>query len=215
MHTILRSLASTLTALMAVAMMTGVAAAQEPRIVTEGFSRPTSLFDAPIVSGAYAAPTLKFTRMHDAPSLLVGARGGWILNHRLVLGAAVYGGAMTDTEGVVGNVDDVAVDYFGLILELSLFPEQAVHTSLDVLFGIGDLQQTAARRAEDGTVYHAPDDTFLVTEIGFNVVVNLARHVHVAVGPSYRFASGVNMAGMSDLDLGGVALTTSLQFGVF
>ena len=44
-----------------------------------------------IASGGFGAPVVKFTEITGDPAVLVGGRGGWIVNHTFVLGAGGYG----------------------------------------------------------------------------------------------------------------------------
>src|ERR1035437_9140223 len=44
-----------------------------------------------ITTGGYGAPVIKFTSINSQFGVLVGARGGWILDHSITLGVGGYG----------------------------------------------------------------------------------------------------------------------------
>lgn len=47
-------------------------------------------------SGGFGGPATAFTTIHGDFAILVGGRGGWIVNHSFVLGGAGYGLATPD-----------------------------------------------------------------------------------------------------------------------
>ncbi len=51
----------------------------------------TLLGTGSIENGGYGAVVTKFTSVNGHFGLLIGGRGGWIINHSFALGAAVYG----------------------------------------------------------------------------------------------------------------------------
>ena len=53
-------------------------------------------------NGGWGAPTAHYTRILDHDALLVGARGGWLIDHRVTIGFAGH--------GLVTNVPNKAYD---------------------------------------------------------------------------------------------------------
>jgi hypothetical protein len=56
-----------------------------------------TLFKGDIQTGGFGGPVIKLTRINDQGALMVGGRGGWIINHCLALGGGGY--------GIVNDVD--------------------------------------------------------------------------------------------------------------
>jgi hypothetical protein len=62
-----------------------------PMVSVEDDEHPQTLVGGRVTQGAFGGPSATFTRLRGEDALLVGARGGWLINHRLVLGGAGYG----------------------------------------------------------------------------------------------------------------------------
>jgi hypothetical protein len=55
------------------------------------FAGDETLFSGNVEHGGFGGPVVKFTQIKDEFGVLVGGRGGWIINHSFVLGAGGYG----------------------------------------------------------------------------------------------------------------------------
>jgi hypothetical protein len=44
-----------------------------------------------ISNGGFGGPVIKYTQIKNEPAILVGGRGGWIINHTFVIGGGGYG----------------------------------------------------------------------------------------------------------------------------
>lgn len=56
-----------------------------------------TLIKSDVEHSGFGGPVVKATRIHDQGALMVGGRGGWIINHTLAIGGGGY--------GVVNDVD--------------------------------------------------------------------------------------------------------------
>ena len=54
--------------------------------------------------GGWGAPTTHYTRVMDKDALLVGLRGGWLINHRVTIGLAGQGLVTPIATGIAGLV---------------------------------------------------------------------------------------------------------------
>ena len=54
-------------------------------------AQEVTLFSGPIESDGYGGPLFKIGQINGETGVFVGGQGGWIINHRLVLGGKGYG----------------------------------------------------------------------------------------------------------------------------
>jgi hypothetical protein len=173
---------------------------------------PETLLNGHMTYGGFGGPVVRFTRLADQFGALLGGHGGWIINHRLVIGGGAY--------GLVGQ--RVEVPYFtlpartyltfgygGLELQYVIRPAKLVHPSFSVLIGGG----TARCRA--GGMWVTGNDDVFIAEPGAAITMNLTRGIRLDLGGSYRFASGVDIPWMANEDLSGFSGLIAVGFGHF
>jgi len=165
-------------------------------------------------NGGFGAPVVKFTQIDDRFGVLVGGRGGWIINSSFVIGGGGYALANLDNFEQVTNASGdrgrLAMGYGGLELTYVLRPDDLVHFSLGVLIGAGGVAWNP--RGPSG---NQEDDPFFITEPEVDVVLNVTRFMRVALGASYRFVRGVDLFDLGDADISGLAGVVTLKFGSF
>src|SRR5262245_35265320 len=122
------------------ALMLGVAtaaAAQQEQTLIQG-----NVDVAP-----FGGPAVRYTRVADQDGVMVGARGGIIINRSLVLSGAAYG-LVNDVDvpnGPPGPLElraplDLRFGYGGFELEYIVKPDAVAHVSLSALIGGGATQ---------------------------------------------------------------------------
>ena len=173
-----------------------------------------TLISDDIESGGYGGPELKFGSINGEWEVLVGGRGGWIINHRFVLGGAGYGMA-TKGETNPGSVfpylnDEFEIGYGGLLLGYISRSNSLVHVTADVLIGGGGL--SPADEALQGSF---DSDAFFILEPGVNFELNVSRKIRFGFGGSYRIVSGIEYFDLDNEDIGGMAINLILKFGKF
>ncbi len=173
-----------------------------------------TLLQGDVRNGGFGGPVVKFTQIDDRFGVLVGGRGGWIINGSFVIGGGGYGLAnLDDFEHLTNTAGDrgrLAMGYGGLELTYVLRPDQLVHFTLGALIGAGGVVWNPLGQSGD-----QEDDAFFVTEPELAVVLNVTRYFRVALGASYRFARGVELFDLRDGDISGVAGVVTLKFGKF
>jgi len=180
--------------------------------------------------GGWGAPTAAYTRIMDQDALLVGMRGGWIIDHRLTLGLAGYG-LTTPVENTA--YDDHLVEegieprrrsrfqtgYGGLLIEPVIAYKSPVHISLPILIGAGGCgyQTFTGVPGEDFDPYTWHDDfeAFFVIEPGVDLEFNLVKLVKLGLGASYRYTSDVTLPETSEDVMRGLNASVSIKVGVF
>jgi hypothetical protein len=164
-------------------------------------------------SGAFGAPVIKYTRLAGQPALIVGGKGGWIINKRIVLGAGYY----SLTSNVNSNVSDpesnqnllLDFNYGGLELEYLLFYASRYNVTIGMLLGSGGLN------------FHIQDmnkkfsnRNLLVWEPQLNFEAELFQWLHADAGISYRMISAyTELYNISADDLQGINVLLTFKFG--
>lgn len=177
-----------------------------------------SVINGSVSHGGFGAPVVKFSSINNDFGLFVGGRGGWIINfrpdHAFVLGGGGYG-LSTDVE-----VDDLmrlgepvylTLGYGGVELEYVNRTRELVHFSVYTLIGGGGADyRNKGQNFEDRN-----GDSFFVMEPGASALLNVADFFRIGGGVSYRFTNGINLDGVSDLDVSGASAVLTFKFGSF
>ncbi len=175
--------------------------------------------DGHIDHGGWAGLSFGYTKIKDKDTYLMGARGGWLINHHLTIGLAGTG-FISDKVIMQYNDRDVRLGggYGGLLLEASIAPFFPVHVSVPVVIGAGGVAYTYDRWWDDDDHHDNSSfdsDAFFVVEPGLEIEVNLIKFMRFAVGGSYRYTSQVSMVNSSGSMLRGFNGHCTLKFGWF
>lgn len=179
--------------------------------------------DGNIDHGGWGGLTFGYTQIKGEDTYLMGARGGWLIDHHFTVGLA-GAGFISDHEYVnydinEGNPYNIAGGYGGLFLEALIAPFYPVHIAIPLTIGAGGItytdQQWWTNDDWDEPYTSIASDAFFVIEPGLEVEVNLVKFMRLGVGGSYRYTSKVNMGeGDSDM-LRGFNGYFTLKFGWF
>lgn len=144
---------------------------------------PQTLLSGPVAHGGFGGPVLSYTTLDGEPALLVGGRGGWLINHRLVIGGGGYG--VTNRVAVPAGSTPSDADhqltfgYGGLWTEYVVVPSRLVHGALGVLVGGGGLSYQRFRPKESqGTMV---DDAVFVVEPTLSLELNVVSFMRVCL----------------------------------
>jgi hypothetical protein len=181
----------------------------------------TLLGSESVEHGGYGALVVKCTSVNDQFGVLVGARGGWIINHCFAIGGAGYGlvnEIPARTTGLLGG-RYLNFGYGGLDLEYIGQSNAVVHYSLHTLVGAGAVGHRNAYWSDvawglddDWETRHKP---FFVLEPGVNIDLNVTTWFRASVGASYRFIGPVSSDAASAKDLSGPSGMMTFRFGSF
>ncbi len=167
-------------------------------------------------SGGFGAPVLKYTTLNDQGSMLIGGRGGWIINHSLILGGGIYGLATNVTVDVIDgdmiypDADKLHLMYGGFEFEYIFSPLNVFHISLYALLGAGNVFYLNIFEENQNM-----GKTFFVAEPAINFEVNVTNYFHLAAGVSYRYTNGANYQAISDPNVSGFNGMLTFKFGKF
>lgn len=170
--------------------------------------------------GGWAGLNFGYTRISDMDTYLMGARGGWLINHRFTVGLA-GNGFISDKE-IYDVIPDKTLNlgggYGGLFLEAIVFPYSPVHVTVPVIIGAGGVAYTSNHwRSDDHSYgdYTYDSDAYFVIEPGLEVELNLVKFMRFALGGSYRYTSNVNLINSDSDMLRGFNGHFALKFGWF
>ncbi len=179
----------------------GLASAQEEQLISDK-----------IESGGFGGPVWKVTRINGEAAFISGGRGGWIINHTFVIGGGGYSTMMDVNTGIIDEDKNLylRMEYSGLELEYIHRSNRVVHWTVLALIGGGHLEIRE----------HDPDqtfakDNFFVVDANVNAEINVLKWMRVNVGAGHRFAFGVDVASLSDGDIGGLEAQVTVKFGAF
>jgi hypothetical protein len=159
------------------------------------------------ISGWFVGPSYGVTAGSGAYT--AGLRGGVYLDRRFAIGvvANMFGNDRTSfSNDGVRNLGS----YSGALVQYVLRSDQLVHATFETTFGAGRWCDVI-NDAHSG----CSGKTFLAIEPAANLEINVARHVRVTAGVSYRLALTDEGTGPSTSDLSRLVLRSGVVLGSF
>lgn len=171
----------------------------------------------PLTLGGYGAFEAKTVKTSDDWNVLVGGKGGCVLNHALVIGGAGYG-QVSELESEYYSIpeeppitQELGLGYGGFYIEYILFSPALVHASVSALIGGGGVYDAYYDEIGNRT----DGDAFFVAEPTAGVELNVARFFRINLSGGYRFTSGLDYANLTDENLRGPSASIAFKFGKF
>ncbi|HAL57166.1 MAG TPA: hypothetical protein DCP63_12015 [Bacteroidetes bacterium] len=177
-------------------------------------SQEETLFNGNIESGGFGGPVLKAGGFNGEAGLLVGGRGGWIINNSFIVGGGGYGLVNSVKAKALGPRNQQYLDfgYGGLELEYISRSNKLIHLSFMTMIGAGGV---GWRDREMGYDNDSNPDAFFILEPAVNATLNVTRYFRISAGASYRYISGVSSNATTNADLSGPSGTLTFRFGKF
>ena len=167
------------------------------------FAEEKTIIGDGIDHGGYGGPVVKFMSLGGDLGVLVGGRGGWIINHTFAIGGGGYG--LASDIKIDGN--DLQMDYGGFELEYIWRSDKVVHFTIHMGIGGGKVGMI-------DPVYNS--DKFFYIEPTFNGEVNLLSFIRINAGVGYFWVDDIEgMPGLSSSDVRGITGTIVFKFGWF
>lgn len=179
-----------------------------------------TLIEGDIESGGFGGPVVKFGSFNGETGVLVGGRGGWIINHKFVIGIGGYGLANKVRANSTGPLGEQYMNFGYGGLELEYIPEsnQLTHLSFMLHIGAGGITY----RNNDWEDWHWPDDNsryradaFFIAEPQVNATLNITTWFRISGGIAYRFISGLESTISTNKNLSGLSGALTFRFGKF
>lgn len=169
--------------------------------------------------GGFGAIMVNYTEIGDKEALLVGGRGGWIMNHGFSIGLGGYG--LTNNvyyDDVISNERvQLEMGYGGLYMEATVASKWPIHLSFPILIGAGGATYVNAPDSSDrwSSDPVADSEAFFVVEPGVNLELNITKFFRMDFGLNYRWTQGMNLLRTKDAELEGFSGGVTLKFGKF
>jgi hypothetical protein len=161
------------------------------------------------ITGKYNGPVNKFSMIDNNFAYYLGVRGGIILDDDYGIGGASYILVNRIRPPVpLGNELFIVNDYGGLLLEYFI-NDLPAFISASLLIGFGNFNYVK------DNIQRNPVDTSIifVLEPEFNAVFVISDNYRITSGLGFRIVNGVDVAGLSDKDVGKLTINIALQIG--
>jgi hypothetical protein len=161
-------------------------------------------------SGGFGAPVIKMGDMYGRFSVLLGGRGGWVINRTLMIGGGGYGLVSSIWGDVYDQYDrpgQLRFGYGGLDMELMIRDTDMVHLTLQGLIGGGGVGWRF------DPVHPMTWDAVFVAEPGANLELNVLPFMRITAGATYRWVQDVQLLGLTNEDMSGWTGTLMFKFG--
>lgn len=179
-----------------------------------------TIFKKPASNGGYGGISFGYTKINNEDTFISGIRGGWVIDHGLVLGLAGYGfgNGMNNMSGNTGE-GGLAGGFGGLLIEPIIWPKSPAHVSFPVLIGAGGITWI-----EDYNYWEPYDNNvaaYFVFVPGAELELNIVNFFRIAIGVNYRFTPDIalynrngNLVVSPDV-MRGFSANLILKFGKF
>jgi len=188
--------------------------------------QPAPFHNGDIENGWYASPIVKIGQVANNQGVFVGAQGGWVINHRFVLGGKGY---MLTNPFEMDGLQNISVGFGcgGIFTEYIISSNQLFHFSVENMMGIGGVYNDVKNYNAYSTPINYTGDACFVIEPGVNLNFNLSRNFQITAGVNYRFVGGIDYDGgvkngvevdyhnLSNTDLSGLSFQMEFKFGRF
>lgn len=186
-----------------------------------------SLKIEPLDSGFVIAPEARFGEINGKFATLAGGYGGWLTDHKLLIGGAGY--------WLANREDDFKMQYFGGLARWTLGSERALGVSFGALAGFGNAtlgrtygelfgdaagalnprnSHASMRGRTNSPITSATrlrvDDDFFILEPQADALWRITRWMRLDAGVGYRAIAGADL--LHD-ELRGVSGSIGLRFG--
>ncbi len=163
-------------------------------------------------SGGFGGPVVKIGSFNGQTGVLVGGRGGWIINHTFILGGGAYSLVSDINASTPGPGQEPYLNfgYAGLELEYTPHWDRLVHLSVGLLVGAGGVGTRQANGSNSGD-----SRSFFTMEPWVNANLNVTHFFRISAGMTYRWVTGAHSGAASDGGLSGLSGMLLLRFGSF
>ena len=159
--------------------------------------------------GGFGAITVSGTKIKDENEVLVGLRGGLVINDSYHIGLGVH---RQVTKASV-NGKDTRLCYKGILIGRYFNKDSFIRPKVSLLIGRGRV----GKKDDDKKMKMDKDDSdkFFIVQPEAGVVFDLSKYFKVSVDASYRYAADVKWEDYENSDLRNFNVGVSLIVGDF
>jgi len=180
--------------------------------IVPAFGQQQTLLTGKIDHGGYGGPVLKGIQIGNETGLMVGGRGGWIINHTFVLGGGGYG-LVTEIDAPGDSL--LNLGYGGLTLGLVLKSDELIHLTVGSMFGAGGIGLRSKDGIDIDEGVRSEHNEFFLIEPEVTAELNITPFFRISGGVSYQYFNGIDAFGFTDDDFSGFAADIQFKFGSF
>jgi len=168
-------------------------------------------------SGGFGAVSFKGTQYMSETLMMVGIRGGWIINRAIAMGFEGWGFIPTVSLSDVYQFNDVVLlgGYGGFFIEPIFFSNELVHVTFPVSAGAGWMGYNEDLYNYDSNNFLVDDDVFWYIEPGVALEFNVSRSFRMDFGASYRFTQDLELINTPSDAFDDWSYFLTLKFGGF
>jgi hypothetical protein len=193
------------------------------------FAQEETLYSGSVENGWYAALTFNVGPIMDEIGFFIGGKGGWIINHRFVLGAKGYILLNPVDHPGLQNIH-VGFGCGGLLLEYICNSDKLWHLSIENMIGVAGVYNDISESSQAHDPIDYTGESGFIMEPGINIHLNVMENFRISSGLSYRWITGLDydpgapyrtvipneyedISGSSDLN--GFMFNIAFQYGLF
>ena len=166
--------------------------------------------------GGYGGPLMNSIHMNGEWGMVMGGKGGVIINHKIAFGGVGMGLVSNTTfveNGPEVNTNEILNLDFGAG---GIFVEYFFMLDSPVRFSIPLNIMTGGVSINDVNTYTEKESSYVfILEPGINMEFNVANQFIPAINISYRQAIGSSLVNISNKDLSGFSIGLIFKFGDF
>ncbi len=165
----------------------------------------------------YGGPLIEAPYINDDWGIMIGGKGGFIINQKFAFGG--IGKGLVSTNNFLGdNLNgsenaSLSLGYGagGIFAEYIFSLESPIHFSIPVNFMAGGIS------IEDASAENTEIESsgIFIVEPGINLEFNVSKTFIPALNISYRQVFGSSLVNLSNADISGVSIGLILKFGSF
>ncbi len=189
-------------------------------VAANAAAQEETLFEKETETSGFGGPTVKYTTIHNQRAMMLGGRGGWIIDHSFIIGGGAYGTAseINAPAGVLPLAGplDIKFEYGGFELEYLFEPNSLGHLGMYILIGGGTIKYDKDRGGDgDSNEQAGENDYVFVVEPAVTAELNVTSWFRLNGALSYRHVNGVTQVGLKNGDFRGLTATLTFKFGEF
>ena len=184
--------------------------------------QPETLIGNTIYSSGYGTLSTQYSKFNHADAIFTGVYGGWMINHKLMLGVGGYG-LLTTHKGfginpVTNEQNQLRMGYGGLVAEYTCSGNKVIHITANTLVGAGGISNGYVKkgyRDDDDSWQNVKGSAFFVVQPSANIEANITKWFRVGAGGGYRLIAANSLTGITNSDMSAPTANLSFKFGQF
>lgn len=189
-------------------------------VTANAAAQEETLFEKETETSGFGGPVVKYTSIHNQRAVMVGGRGGWIIDHSFIIGGGAYG-MVTEVNAPAAVMPqqgplDIKFEYGGLELEYLFEPNSLGHFGLYLLIGGGTIKYVKDLGGDGESNEQVGDNDYVfLWEPAVTAELNVTTGFRLNAAASYRRVNGVTQVGLRQSDFSGLTATLTFKFGTF